>query len=77
MWAQDAGPITSEPKSPVQRILLNGNSKNSSAHGSLRAGSNSNSLHSSEKDENLTELPKVHASPKKTNKAKEKETSDL
>ena len=44
---------------------MNGNSKNYSTHGTSRKGSSSNSITTSEKDENLTELPKVHSSPKK------------
>ena len=77
IWSQSDGTNHSEIKGPVQRILLNGSSKSSSAHGSVRKGSNTNSLNSSEKDESLTELPKVHASPKKSSPIKEKEISDV
>ena len=77
VWSQTDGASQSEIKGPVQRILLNGSSKSSSAHGSIRKGSNTNSLNSSEKDESLTELPKVHASPKKSSPIKEKEMSDV
>ena len=57
-------------KSPVQRILLNHSSKNGSAHGSIKKGSRVNSLASTEKDESSTEIPQVHASPKKSNATK-------
>ena len=77
IWSQSDGTNHSEIKGPVQRILLNGSSKSSSAHGSVRKGSNTNSLNSSEKDESLTELPKVHASPRKACSLKEKGPSDI
>ena len=71
--SQSVGSSQCGNKSPVQRILLNSNSKNGSAHGSIRKVSKTNSLQSSEKDESSTELPKVHASPRKPNTMKEKE----
>ena len=73
VWSQSVGSSQCGTKSPVQRILLNNTSKNGSAHGSIRKSSKTNSLQSSEKDESSTELPKVHASPKKPNALKEKE----
>ena len=76
IWSQSDGTNQSEIKGPVQRILLNGSSRNYSAHGSTRKGSIANSINSSEKEENLSELPKVHASPKKPVNTKN-EVSDL
>ena len=74
---QGGGLSQSETRSHVQRILLNGSSKHSSAHVSSRKGSNTNSMNSSEKEETLSELPQVHSSPRKQNTTTEIKTAHL